>query len=235
MSLDAVPASVAFIAGLVSFFSPCVVPVVPGYIAFLSRGVEGGGRWRRVGIVLAFVLGFGIAFVLIGAAVGALGSTSAFRMSERWVERIGGALIIVFGLAMTGLLTIPFLLRDARYHGTVPAKLGPVFGAVALGAAFGVGWSPCVGPVLTSILVLGAQGGSAASGAALLAIYALGLGIPFIVLGLAAERGAALTRRFSRATRVIEVVGGVLLILLGIAVFTGNMARLTSLIPVGRL
>lgn len=223
----------AFVAGVVSFFSPCIVPVVPGYIAFLSRGTQGANKWRRAAVVLAFVLGFGIAFVIIGAAVGALGGTQAFRMSERLVERVGGALIIVFGLAMTGLLTIPFLLRDARYHGTAPTKLGPILGALVLGAAFGVGWSPCVGPVLASILLLGAQGGSASSGALLLGIYAAGLGIPFIVVGFAAERGAAVMGRFSRATRVVEVTGGILLILLGIAVFTGSIARFTSYLPIG--
>jgi cytochrome c-type biogenesis protein len=231
VALDAVPASVAFVAGLVSFFSPCVVPVVPGYVAFLARGAApgSGGTARRLLAVGCFVLGFGVAFVLIGAAVGALGATSAFRSSERWVERIGGALIIVFGLAMTGLLTIPLLLRDARYHGTEgPSKLGPVVGAAALGAAFGVGWSPCVGPVLASILLLAGATGGAGPGALLLAIYAAGLGIPFLVVGLAADRGAAIMRRFARATRVVEVVGGILLILLGIAVFTGSVARFTS-------
>lgn len=230
MSLDAVPVSVAFVAGLVSFFSPCIVPVVPGYVAFLARGTEGASRWRRAGIVLCFVLGFGVAFVVLGAAVGALGSSARLASQRRVAEMVGGALIIVFGLAMTTLLDVPFLQREARYHGAVTERFGPAVGAALLGAAFGVGWTPCVGPVLLSILLLAGTGGSVGSGAALLAVYALGLGLPFLAVGLAAERGAALMRRFSRATRVVEVAGGVLLILVGIAVFTGNVARLTSVI-----
>ncbi len=217
----------AFGAGLASFFSPCIVPIVPGYVAFLARSAQ-GRLGRRMLVVAAFVLGFGVAFVALGLLAGLLGSGLGARVPLRWAERVGGALIIAFGLAMTGLLRLRILDRDARYHGPAPGALGPAGGALLLGAAFGVGWSPCVGPILASILLVAGLDASPAQGALLLGVYALGLAVPFLALGLTAERGAALLRRFARASRVIEIVGGVLLILLGIAVFTGQAARLTS-------
>ncbi|MHB8605284.1 MAG: cytochrome c biogenesis CcdA family protein [Thermoplasmatota archaeon] len=223
---DAVTPAIAFAAGLVSFISPCVVPVVPGYLAFVTGGVD-SSRGKRMVLTSAFVAGFGIAFVALGVAVGALEGTAALHTTDLWVRRIGGVLIITFGLAMTGLLRLPFMDRDLRYHGDAPKRAGPFFGALGLGAAFGVGWSPCVGPILGSILILGGSGG-AQQGAFLLGVYALGLAIPFLVVGYFAERANGVLRRFSRAARVVEIVGGILLIALGIAVFTGALARLLT-------
>jgi cytochrome c-type biogenesis protein len=176
------------------------------------------------------VSGFGLAFVLLGLVVGAAGQSMLFRDAEDVLQRAGGALIIVFGLAMLGLLRVPLLDRDVRFHGAAPKAAGPMLGAFALGAAFGVGWTPCVGPILAGILLLAGVSGSAGSGALLLGAYAAGLAIPFLALGLFADRGAAFLRRFGGASRSVEVVGGVLLIALGIAVFTGATARLQSLL-----
>lgn len=218
---------VAFGAGLLSFFAPCVLPVIPGYIAFITGGAE-ASTGRRLTLTAAFVGGFSVAFVAIGLLAGLVGSTGAFQAAETWLERIGGAIIIAFGLYMTGLLKLPFLEREIRYHGTAPAALGPIGGAAFLGAAFGVGWSPCVGPVLASILLLAGLEGGALTGAILLALYAAGLAIPFLALGVTADRGAAWLKRHQGLARGTEIVGGILLIVVGIFVFTGSIARLIS-------
>jgi len=221
----------AFGAGLLSFFAPCILPVVPAYVAYVTGGPQ-AARLPRFLRTAAFVLGFSLAFVALGLLVGAVGSSGVFQQYEVVARRVGGALIILFGLVMTGLLRLAFLDRDLRYHGTPTAlKRAPLFGAFFLGAAFGVGWSPCVGPILASILILAGVQASTAAAAFLLLAYAVGLALPFLLVGLAADRGAALLRRFGRATQVIEIVGGVLLIVLGIFVFTGSTARFTSYLP----
>jgi cytochrome c-type biogenesis protein len=221
--------AVAFVAGLASFFTPCCLPILPGYIGFVSGGAQASAA-RRSAVTLAFVLGFGIAFVLLGLVVGLAGASVVFRDTQGWAGRAGGAIIIAFGLAMLGLLRVPFLDRDVRFHGRAPARAGPVAGALMLGAAFGVGWSPCMGPILAGILLLAGVAGSAASGGLLLGAYAAGLAVPFVAVGLSAGRSAAFLRRFGRASRAVEVVGGLLLALLGIAVFTGAASRLQSLV-----
>lgn len=221
--------AVAFVAGLASFFAPCVLPVVPGYLGFVTGGA-GASPARRTLLTSAFVGGFGLAFVLLGLAVGLAGSALALGGANDLLQRAGGAVIVVFGLAMLGLLRLPFLERDLRYHGTAPLRHGPVLGAFGLGAAFGVGWSPCVGPILAGILVLAGLSGGASGGALLLGVYAVGLAIPFLALGLFADRAAAALRRLGPAMRGVEVVGGVLLVALGVFVFTGAVSRLQSLV-----
>lgn len=230
MPSDPVTGAIAFGAGLLSFFAPCVLPVIPGYLAFVTGGA-GTSRRRRLILTGAFVVGFSIAFVLLGLLIGTVGSSMAFRAAETGVQRIGGLLIIAFGLYMTGLLKLPFLDREVRFHGQAPTFLGPVAGALFLGAAFGVGWSPCVGPVFGSILILAGVGGGTLQGGLLLGAYAAGLAIPFLALGVTADKGAEFLGRHRTATRYVEVAGGVLLILLGIFVFTGAIARFTSYLP----
>jgi cytochrome c-type biogenesis protein len=218
---------VAFGAGLLSFFAPCVLPVIPGYVAFVTGGTASSVK-RRLGLTLAFVSGFSLAFVAIGLLIGLVGTTEAFRSAETWLQRVGGTVIILFGLHMTGLLTLSFLQREVRYQGQAPDQLGPVTGAAFLGAAFGVGWSPCVGPVLASILVLAGLEGGALAGGLLLTAYAAGLAIPFLILGVTADRGAAWLRDHQRIAQGVEIVGGTLLIVLGIFVFTGSLAQVLS-------
>lgn len=227
MPADPVSTVVAFSAGLASFFAPCVLPVVPGYLAFVTGG-DRTTRSRRILLTVAFVLGFSAAFVAMGMAVGLVGNTPWFRAGDEWIERIGGTLIIAFGLATMGLLKIPGLDRTVRWQGRAQAHSGAVAGAFLLGGAFGVGWSPCVGPVLASILLVAGIQGGAVGGAILLGVYSLGMAIPFLLLGVTADRGTAFLRRHEKATRYAEVVGGFLLVVLGIFVFTGSIARLTS-------
>ena len=218
----------AFVAGALAFFSPCVLPIVPAYLAFIaSRGSKDGGpvgRSRRFGLTACFVLGFGLAFTIIGFLIGSVGGQPAFQSAQVWLRRIGGVLIIAFGFAMLGLWRMPWMDRDVRYHGRLE-RFGPVTGSVLLGAAFGVGWTPCVGPILASILLQAGLGGSGAQGAFLLACFSLGLAVPFLLFGLVADQGAGFIHRHAKATRVVEIVGGVFLVLLGIMVFTGAVNR----------
>jgi cytochrome c-type biogenesis protein len=230
--VDGTAPTVAFVAGLASFLAPCILPIMPAYVSFISGGVEApfGRRMLRTSL---FVAGFAAAFIALGLLIGAVGQTPLFQESETWVRRIGGALIIFFGLVMTGLVQIPWLTRDWRYHGQADLPKHQFAGAFALGIAFAVGWSPCVGPILASILLYAGTQGSLWNAGFLLALYALGLAIPFLILGALADRGADLVKRFRSVSRGIEVVGGAILIILGIFVFTGSTARLTSLLLPG--
>lgn len=223
---DALTAAVAVGAGLASFLSPCVLPVVPGILAVVAGDAETDRR-QRLATTGAFVAGFGAAFVVAGLLIGAAGTLAIAHGLTPWIERIGGATIIVFGLHTIGLLELPGLGRRVGGPDASDAD-GSLGAAVGLGAAFGVGWSPCVGPMLASILVLAGTQGGLVDGALLLAAYAGGLGVPFLALGWTADRGTAFVERHARAARAFEVVGGVVLIVLGIFVFTGSLARLTS-------
>ena len=241
-----VGAVAAFLAGLLSFFTPCVLPIVPGFLAFVASrksAAETGtspdapeappalpSRARRFALTAVFVLGFGAAFSLIGWLVGTAGSSLSFQHAQAWLRRIGGVLIIAFGFAMLGLWRLPWMDRDVRVH-SVGDRAGPVAGAFLLGAAFGVGWTPCVGPILASILLTAGVSGSGMGAAFLLACFSLGLAVPFLAFGLAADSGAGFVRRHAKATQAVEVVGGVLLVALGIMVFTGAANRLLLYLP----
>ena len=222
-----VAVGIAFLAGVVSFASPCVVPLVPGYLAYMT-GLSGAeiregstGRARVLGGGLLFTLGFAIPFTLLGL-VG--GSISATLSSRPW--QIGmGLLVFVLGLAMTGLLPFELLRREARI--TDEAIDRGMLGALPLGFVFGVGWTPCIGPALAAIFTLSAStsGGSPMRGGLLAFVYALGLGLPFILFGLlygSAGRALGFLRRNARA---IQIGGGVMLSLVGLAIATGLYER----------
>lgn len=219
----------AFVAGLIAFFSPCILPIVPGFLAFITQGAASTRR-RRLLLTLLFTGGFTVAFTVIGFLIGAAGSTATFQAAEVWLRRVGGVFIIVFGFAMLGLLRFPWMDRDLRYHGRGPAWLGPYGTATVMGAAFGVGWTPCVGPILGSIIVLAGIEGGAMQGGLLLSLFSLGLAIPFLIFGSLADLGSSFMQRYARFTQVVEIVGGVFLVLLGIMVFTGAANRLLAVI-----
>ena len=222
-----VAVGIAFLAGIVSFASPCVVPLVPGYLAYMT-GLSGAeiregstGRARVLGGGLLFTLGFAIPFTLLGL-VG--GSISATLSSRPW--QIGmGLLVFALGLAMTGLLPFDLLRREARI--TDEAIDRGMLGALPLGFVFGVGWTPCIGPALAAIFTLSAStsGGSPMRGGLLAFVYALGLGLPFILFGLlygSAGRALGFLRRNARG---IQIGGGVMLSLVGLAIATGLYER----------
>lgn len=205
--------AVAFLAGLVSFLSPCVLPLVPSYL-----GVIGGAR-APLPRALGFILGFGLVFVALGATASSLGSLLAPH--KVLLGQVSAFLIVFFGLVMLGVIRLPLLMRDTR----ALADAGG-YGPVALGAAFAFGWSPCLGPALGSILGLAASTASLSSGVALLGAYTLGLAVPFLLAALLWNR--LNLRRLNRFSGVFERVGGAILVAVGILMLTGQFTRLAT-------
>ncbi len=228
-----VTAGLAFLAGLLSFLSPCVLPLVPAYIGYLGGRAMGPQGDEEVsasrGSVflhgVAFVLGFSAVFVLLGVGASALGG--ALYDFRYWLARIGGLIVIVFGIHTIGLYRIPFLEQDIRPDMDVEGK--GLLSSALMGVLFSAGWSPCVGPVLGTILTLSLQGGSVAQGALLLSVYSAGLAVPFLLTALALEPVARLIRRYGKVSRIAEIMMGVLLVIVGVMLLTGTFARLAQL------
>jgi cytochrome c-type biogenesis protein len=218
----------AFAAGVVSFLSPCVLPLVPGYVSYLA-GQSAIGRHRHAGSSsrlpamissLLFVAGFSSVFVVLGASATTLGR---LLLEYRHAATIaGGSIIIVFGLFMTGLLKLRVLQRDFRFH--LHASGGKPLSAYLLGLAFGFGWTPCIGPVLGAILTMSAVSSSVSAGVVLLAVYSLGLGVPFLVAALFTDRLVARHREVQRLGRFLYVLAGAVMIITGIAMITGHLS-----------
>ena len=223
---------VAFSAGVFSFLSPCVLPLVPSYISFVAgmslQELEGGkeGKIRRAIFLNAvlFILGFSAVFIALGASFSLLGR--ALLGSIDLVRKAGGILIILFGLFIAGILKLPFLMRERRLQ--LQERPAGYLGAVLVGAAFGAGWIPCVGPILGSILTLAGTSETAGRGVVLLSAYSLGLGVPFLLSALALNGFNRFFQRFRPYMRIIEMIAGVLLVLIGILLFTGYLALLNS-------
>ena len=224
---------VALIAGLVSFFSPCVIPLLPGYLSYatglsgadLAAGVAGSRRGRMFAGSLLFVLGFTVVFVILGTASGALGAWLVTWSRELAIAL--GILMIVLGLAFAGWL--PFLNREWRVH-SVPAV--GLAAAPVLGFLFGLGWTPCIGPTLAAISTLALQEGTAARGAVLSAVYALGLGLPFIAAGLAYEKALSAIGWIRRHQVWVMRAGGLMLVAVGVLLLTGWWAEAVSWVQV---
>ncbi len=221
------PFALAFVAGIVSFTSPCCLPLMPGYVSYVS-GVAGGGstatliRSRTMLSAALFVVGFATTFTLMGAAASGLGSVILYHRLV--LGRIAGVFVILMGLATIGLLRVPFLYRERRFD-LARIKPGPA-GAVPLGMAFAIGWTPCIGPVLAAILTAAATLEGAWRGAALLFVYSLGLGVPFLLLAFAVARTGRLFGWLRRHGRAIEIVGGSVLMLMGVLMITGTWIQL---------
>lgn len=221
----------AFAAGLVSFLSPCVLPLVPGYVSLISGvGVEElkaqeTAVLRRVMLnSVAFVLGFSIVFVMLGALSTEVGQLASQYKSV--LAQVAGVLVIVFGLHLTGILRIKALYADKRLH-NVKGGNTP-WGAFVIGFAFAFGWTPCVGPILSGILVIAAAQNSVGKGILLLTVYSLGLAVPFLLTALGIERFMKFYTGFRRHMHVVEVASGALLIALGILLVFGKLTLLSQ-------
>ena len=219
----------AFLAGLVSFLSPCVLPLVPGYVSLISGvGVEElkvqeAGIFRKLMLnSIAFILGFSIVFITLGAISTEVGQLAARYKST--LAEVAGVVIILFGLHLTGILRINALYADKRLH-NVKGGSTP-WGAFAIGFAFAFGWTPCVGPILGTILAIAAAQNSVSKGIFLLTIYSLGLAVPFLVFALGIERFIKFYGGFRRHMHTVEVASGALLIALGILLVFGKFTLL---------
>lgn len=216
----ALPIAVA--AGLVSFMSPCVLPLVPGYLSYVTGMSADPRRGRMVAGIVLFVLGFAVVFVAGGALFGGLGAV--LFTNAGIITRVLGVLTIVLGLAFMGV--IPGLQRDFRIHRVPAAGLA---GAPLLGLVFGLGWTPCIGPTLGVVLTLGLNEGSAGRGAILAFAYALGLGLPFVAAGLAYSRALRTFKAVRRHSRLITRAGGVMLVVVGVLLVTGLWGQLVAM------
>jgi cytochrome c-type biogenesis protein len=223
----------AFVAGLLSFLSPCVFPLVPGYLSYLAGTTlrQGQGtspmRWQVSLHALCFVLGFALIFAALGAAASVLGVL--LTPYRQLLAYVAGVLLIIFGIVLTGLLPLPFLSGEYRVH--VVSGTPALLRSGLVGVAFGAGWSPCMGPILGSILALAAVSTTLAQGIVFLLIYALGLGVPFLLVGLLIDRAAPVVRRINRYTGPIAIIGGVILVLTGMLILSGRLAELANFAP----
>ena len=219
--------TVAFLAGLVSFASPCVLPIIPGFLAYIAGTTLGEGSKKR-DIFLSsvfFVLGFSIVFSLLGVLLNTALSNVAYG-AQLWLSRVGGAVIIIFGLYLVGLLDIPWLSR-AHTMKVSTKKHSRYVTSFLFGFAFAAGWTPCVGAVLGAIIALAAT--HPGSSFALLLSYSLGLGAPFLVVGLFASRTGAFIERHGRAFALISKIFGAVLVVLGVLVFTERLSSVANL------
>ncbi len=220
---------VAATAGLMSFISPCVLPIVPPYLAYMSGASiaeiksDGRARAKAIGVSVCFVLGLSTVFLIMGAASSAFGSL--FLQHKILLARIAGVVVIIFGLHFLHVFRIPILDREARLD--AGDQGGSAFGAYILGLAFAFGWTPCIGPYLGTILGIAAQQDQIIRGSALLGAYALGLGIPFLLAAIFLDRAMGVMNQLKRHMGLIEKVSGVLLLLVGILLVTGGFTTLS--------
>lgn len=218
----------AFAAGTISFLSPCVLPLVPGYVSYVAgraaAAKSGGGalalRLPAVGLSVCFVLGFSTVFVALGASATALGHLLLTYRYE--LNLVGGAIIILFGLLLIGLVRPIWLMRELRFHAAIPG--GRPLSAYVLGLAFAFGWTPCIGPILGAILTVSAASATVSSGVALLAVYSLGLGVPFLLAALFTDGLMARLRAIGRVGRLLQLAAGAVMIVMGVAMMTGQLS-----------
>lgn len=223
---DPISFAVVFAAGVVSFASPCVLPLVPAYIGFASGvGLGDGARRRDVAVpTFAFVAGFSVMFAALGASVGLAGS--ALLEQRRALEVVGGAIVVAMGLVLLGRGLPGALLRERRFHlSRRPVRLA---GSALAGVAFAAGWTPCIGPTLAAALTIAAGSGTPALGASLLVVYGLGLGLPFLLTGLFLHQATTAMGFLRPRLRMISGAGAAVLVVFGVLLMTGEMTALTA-------
>jgi len=221
----------AFVAGLLSFLSPCVLPLVPGYVSLISGAsvddLQASDR-RMLGTVMlhsvTFIIGFSFVFIFLGAVATGLGQL--FNEYHHLLARIAGIIVIIFGLHLTGLLKIKALYADKRLHDVKGSS--SALGSFVVGFAFAFGWTPCIGPILAAILALASEQDKVAKGVLLLAIYSLGLAVPFLLTSLGIDRFLSFYGKFRRHLHTVEVLSGVLLVIVGALIFMNNLKLLSG-------
>jgi cytochrome c-type biogenesis protein len=227
MDTPSVGIAVAFVAGVLSFLSPCVLPLVPSYITFitgLSLDEAGERRWVALTHALLFVSGFTIIFLALGASATQLGRF--LNYNQVWLERIGGALIVFFGLYLLGAIRLVPLARERRIH--LQDKPVGYLGSVLVGLAFGAGWTPCIGPILGSILMYTSVKASLGQGLVLLFAYSLGLAVPFLIAAVLVERFVDWFKKFRRFIPFTTRIAGGILIVVGVLLMTGYFSILAG-------
>ena len=227
---------IAFTAGILSFVSPCVLPLIPSYLTYITGlsfkqlDEEHPTAKVRMTVLLhsfCFIVGFSVVFVLLGAIAGIASSKFQTHLREglEWVEKIGGLLIFLFGVHMTGLFHFGVLLGEKRVQ--LHEKPSGYFGTFIVGLAFAAGWTPCIGPILASILMIAATSGQIGEGIGLLSAYSIGLGVPFLISGLLFHQFLAAFNRFRKYIRLVEIGTGVMLMAVGIMLMFNLMGQLT--------
>ena len=230
MEFTQISMGLAFLAGLASFLSPCVFSLVPAYVGYLGGRAAGGEATENNRFItfthgLAFVLGFSLVFITLGVATSAAGR---LLYDLRFIlSKVGGAVVIIFGLHRIGVFRIPFLEYDPRVQQLRDRKLG-YHSSALMGVFFSAGWSPCVGPVLGAILTLVLNGGSVSQGVSLLSAYSAGLGIPFLIAALGVGWVSLTLRKYGKMMRYVEIVMGVVLIIVGIMLIGGIFERIAA-------
>ena len=227
MAPESLTLLVAFMAGLLSFLSPCVLPLVPSYVTFITgMGLDDVSKARRAALThaLLFVLGFSFIFVALGAGASAFGQL--LREYRVWLARVGGVLMVAMGLWMLGVITVGALQQERRIH--LSDKPLGYLGTIVVGIAFGAGWTPCLGPTLGAILLLAANETALAKGILLLTAYSAGLAVPFLVSALAIDRFLGFFQSFRKSIGTVNRVAGGLLVVVGVLMFTGWFERLAA-------
>lgn len=227
---------IAFTAGILSFVSPCVLPLIPSYLTYITglsfKQLDDAHPTAKVRIrvllhSVCFIIGFSVIFVLLGAIAGIASNKFQTHLREglEWVEKIGGLLIFLFGVHMTGLFHFGVLLGEKRVQ--LHTKPSGYFGTFIVGVAFAAGWTPCIGPILASILMIAATSGQIGEGVGLLSVYSLGLGVPFLLSGLLFHQFILAFNRFRKYIRLVEIGTGVMLMAVGIMLMFNLMGRIT--------
>ncbi|HSB30971.1 MAG TPA: cytochrome c biogenesis protein CcdA [Candidatus Sulfobium mesophilum] len=226
----------AFLAGVFSFLSPCVLPLVPSYVSFITgisfEDLKEGTDRKKIRFLtitnsLAFICGFSLIFIALGASSSVVGQF--FFNYQDWIRIIGGVLVIFFGLFVSGIIKMDFLTRERKFH--VSGKPAGYIGSFLVGMTFAAAWTPCIGPILGTILLYASSHGSAAYGFKLLSVYSLGLALPFFLSSLMFNTFLSYSAKIRKYMRVVMLSSGALLIVFGVLLLTNNVRQLTSLIP----
>lgn len=226
----------SFVAGVLTFLAPCTLPIVPGYLGFISgSSLEDlkdpdkakQARWKIFLNGFFFMLGFSAVFIILGTLVGFI-AASFLAPYRLWLGRIGGVFVIIFGLFMLNVLKIPLLNQEKQFKTPVLFKRGKPANSFILGSAFAFGWTPCVGPILGSILLLASTSTTALQGGLLLTVFSAGLALPFLLIAIGIGSASRYVQNISKYLNVISVIGGIFLIILGVLLVSGNIGLLIS-------